>query len=284
MISRRNFIKTTALTAAASAFFPRFLQAAQKKVDIGLQLYTVRDQLKEDFTGTLRKLKKIGYTWLEAAGYSDGQFYGMSPAQFRKAVEDLGMKVISSHATFSADKQKEAIAAHVELGVKYLVYPGFPIPEHKTKDDFIKAAARLNAIGAACSKVGITFGYHNHDFEFIEMGDTRGYDFLLNYTEPEMVCFESDIYWMAYAGIDPMTYFGKYPGRFELWHVKDMKDGPDKGLTEVGTGIIPYAELFKSSDPAGMKYFFIEQDDCEMDPIESVEISYQNLLAILTEK
>jgi sugar phosphate isomerase/epimerase len=281
MISRRHFIRSTTITVAGAALIPNFLHAAPGKANIGLQLYTVRGQLAADFTGTLRKIKKTGYAWLEAAGYDDGKFYGMAPAEFRKIVQGMGMEVISSHASFTADKQKEALAAHKELGVKYLVYPGFPIPEHKTKNDFIQAAARLNAIGEACKKAGIKFGYHNHDFEFIQLGDIRGYDILMNYTEPSIVCFESDIYWMVYAGVDPVEYFGKYAGRIELWHVKDMKDDPDKGFAEVGTGTIPYDEIFQYAELSGMKYFFVEQDDCEMDPLLSIEISYNNLRTLL---
>ena len=284
MITRRNFIKTTAITAIGTAMIPKFIHASTIKHDVGLQLYTVRDQLEKDFMGTLRSLKKIGYTWLEAAGYNDGKFYGLAPAEFKKKIDNLGMKVISSHAMFNADKQKQAIAAHAELGVEYLVFPGFPVPEHKTKDDFMKAAARLNALGEACKTSGMKFGYHNHDFEFVELEGSRGFDILLNTTDSQKVCFESDIYWMIYAGVEPMSYFEKYPDRFELWHVKDMKATPDKGFTEVGTGIIPYGKMFETSDKSGMKYFFIEQDDCEIDPLESVQISYDNLQVILSGK
>lgn len=281
MISRRSFIKTTLLTTSAVAFLPRLLGATPGKTNIGLQLYTVRDAMSKDPKGTLKKIKRIGYTWLEAAGYSDGQFYGMAPAEFRKTVENIGLKVISSHATFPADKQRDAIAAHVELGVKYLVYPAFPIPEHKSKNDFIHAAARLNAIGAACNKSGIRFGYHNHDFEFADFDQMKGYDILVNSTEPSMVCFEADFYWMAYAGVDPLEYLGKYPGRFELWHIKDMKDDPGKGFAEVGEGVIPHDQIFNYTGLAGMKYFFVEQDACEMDPLLSAEISFNNLKNIL---
>jgi sugar phosphate isomerase/epimerase len=282
MSTRRNFIRNTALTSLGMAILPGLSRALPlKKANIGLQLYTVRDQLEADFTGTLRKIKKTGYTWLEAAGYGDGKFYGMAPAEFRKIVQGMGMEVISSHASFAADKQKEAITAHKELGVKYLVYPGFPIPEHNAKNDFIQAAARLNAIGAKCNKDGIRFGYHNHDFEFINFNDKKGYDILIENTEPSMVCFEPDIYWMTFAGVDPLEYFGKYAGRFELWHVKDMKGDPGKGFAEVGTGTINYDEIFKAAELSGMKYFFVEQDDCEMDPLLSIEVSYNNLRALL---
>jgi sugar phosphate isomerase/epimerase len=281
MITRRDFIRNTTFASVAAVLSPRMLKAADHKKDVGLQLYSVRDHLATDFKGTLRKLKKMGYTWLEAAGYGDGKFYGLPPAEFKKEVDRLGMKVISSHAMFTEDKQEQAIAAHSELGVEYLIFPGFPVPEHKTKDDFLNAAARLNKIGDACNKSGIKFGYHNHEFEFVQFDNNMGFDIMLTSTDPQKVCFESDIYWMIYAGVDPLKYFRDYPGRFELWHVKDMKDAPDRGFTEVGDGTIPYDEIFKYSGISGMKYFFIEQDDCDMDSLLSVRISYNNVKDLL---
>jgi sugar phosphate isomerase/epimerase len=281
MITRRTFIRTTAFASAAVMLSPGMLKAADRKKDVGLQLYTVRDHLATDFKGTLRKLKKIGYTWLEAAGYGDGKFYGLPPAEFKKEVDRLGMRVVSSHAMFTDDELEQAIAAHSELGVEYLIFPGFPVAEHKTKDDFLKAAARLNSIGDACNKSGIKFGYHNHDFEFVQFDNTKGFDIMLTSTDPQKVCFQSDIYWMIYAGVDPLQYFRDYPGRFDLWHVKDMKAAPDRGFTEVGDGTIPYRDIFKSSGISGMKYFFIEQDDCGMDSLLSVRISYNNVKDVL---
>jgi sugar phosphate isomerase/epimerase len=281
MITRRTFIKTTTLGSVAAMLCPGMLKAAALKKDIGLQLYTVRDQIARDLPGTLRDISRIGYSWLEAAGYSDGKFYGLPPADFRKTVDHLGMRVISSHAMFSADEQEQAIEAHSELGVENLIFPGFPVAEHNTRDDFLKAAERLNTIGEACNKSGIDFGYHNHAFEFVQFDNTRGFDIMLTSTDPQKVCFESDIYWMIYAGVDPLKYFRDYPGRFELWHVKDMKDTPDRGFTEVGDGIIHYDEIFKSSGISGMKYFFIEQDDCGMDSLLSVSISYNYIKDLL---
>jgi sugar phosphate isomerase/epimerase len=281
MITRRKFIQTTALTTIGSALLPGMLKAAPARQNVGIQLYTVRDHISQDLEGTLRKLRKIGYTWVEAAGYGDGKFYNLSPAEFKKMVEKMGMKVVSSHVTFNADKQKQAIEAHAELGVDYVVFPVFPIPERKTEDDFKRAAARLNAIGEACNKSNLRFGYHNHDFEFAKFNGTRGYDLLLNLTDQEKVTFECDIYWMKYAGIDPVAYFEKYPGRFRLWHVKDMNDSPEKGFTEVGEGIIPYAEYKNYMGLSGMEYFFVEQDECDKDPLLSAEISFQNLYNIL---
>ncbi|MBW6460831.1 MAG: sugar phosphate isomerase/epimerase [Bacteroidales bacterium] len=281
MQSRRNFLKTTLLSTFAMTMSPRLLRATPGKPAIGLQLYTIRDAMKADTRSTLEEVSRIGYTWLEAAGYADGQFYGMSPKEFNQLVTDLGMELVSSHATFNKESQQPVIDAHAEAGVKYLVYPVMPIPEKETAGDFKRAAQRLNEIGEACAKAGICFGYHNHAFEFERFEDQTGYDILLNETDPALVFFQADLYWIVYAGIDPEDYFNLHPGRFEHWHVKDMEDSPERSFAEVGEGVIDFEKIFKMKDLSGMKYFFVEQDACKRDPMESIFISYENLLNIV---
>lgn len=281
MITRRTFIRTTAFASFSAMLTPNLLKAATMNKDIGLQLYTLRDSISRDLPGTLANISAIGYTWLEAAGYSEGKFYGLQPREFKKMVDDLGMQMISSHATFEPEQQQQAIDAHARLGVKYLVYPMLPVTKKVTKDHFSRAASRLNEIGEACRLSGLKFGYHNHDFEFVKIEETTGFDLLLTLTDPKLVCFEADLYWMVYAGADPVNYFQKYPGRFELWHVKDMEDNPEKDFAPVGTGTIDYKRIFGQKQQAGMAYFFVEQDDCKIDPLESVKISYKNLKKIV---
>jgi sugar phosphate isomerase/epimerase len=282
MITRRSFIKTTTLATASALIMPGMLKAAPAKKDIGLQLYTVRDQMNSDLRGTLQKVAGIGYTWLEAAGYNDGKFYGMAPSEFRALVNGLGMQLISSHVSFSPEQSKQVIDAHLELDVPYVVYPWISMPEIPAADDYSRAASLFNKLGEDCKKEGLKFCYHNHDFEFKKIGETTGYDMLFDLTSPEFVCFEADIYWMTYANADPEGYFRKYPGRFELWHVKDMENTTERDFAPVGEGIIPYRNYFKdSARKAGMKYFFVEQDRCKLAPLESVAISYTNLKKIL---
>ena len=281
MFTRRNFLKTTLLSTFAMTMSPRLLSATPGKPDIGLQLYTIRDAMKADTRSTLEEVSRIGYTWLEAAGYSDGQFYGMFPKEFNQVVTDLGMELVSSHATFNKESQQQVIDAHAALGALYLVYPVMPTPGKETADDYRRAAQRLNEIGEACAKAGIRFGYHNHAFEFERFEDQTGYDILLNETDPALVFFQADLYWMIYAGIDPEDYFSLHPGRFEHWHVKDMEDSPERSFAEVGEGVIDFIKIFKMKDLSGMKYFFVEQDACKRDPMESISISYKNLLKIV---
>jgi sugar phosphate isomerase/epimerase len=281
MITRRNFIRTASLSAVAVTVLPEILRASPIRPDVGLQLYTLRDLIGIDLKGTLKKVAGIGYTWLETAGYTDGKFYGLPPAEFRKMVEDLGMKVISSHASVTPEDVQKAIEAHIEVGASYIIYPWVSMPEQPARDDYSRLAKRLNDLGEACMNAGLKFGYHNHAFEFIKIGDTTGYDILMQESEPVNVCFESDLYWMVFAGVDPVHYFKKYPGRFKLWHVKDMENTPDKGFAPVGTGSIDFSRIFAEKETAGMDYFFVEQDSCKDDPVKSVKISYKNMVRMI---
>lgn len=281
MQTRRNFLKTTFLSTIALALSRELIGASSSKTHIGLQLYTVRDAMRQDLTGTMQMISRIGYTWLEAAGYSEGRLYGLKPGEFRTLAEDLGMQLISSHSTFDAESQQAVIDAHAELGVPYLVYPIFPVQGNSRAADYQKAAQRLNEIGEACASAGIRFGYHNHAFEFEKFEDRVGYDILLDETDPGLVFFQADLYWMVYAGVDPLACMARYPGRFEHWHVKDMEEGPGRSFTEVGEGVIDFGKIFRMKEGSGMKYFFVEQDTCPGDPMESIAISYRNLQGII---
>ena len=281
MTTRRNFIKTTTLTAIGTAFLPHMLNANPRKKNIGLQLYTLRDQMNVNIPKTLNRVAEIGYTWLEAAGYGNGKFYGLAPKEFKTLVDDLGMQVISSHCGFKVEESSQVIDAHAELGVTYLVYPWMSMPETPSSDDYKKTTELFNELANLSGNAGLKFGYHNHDFEFKKIGDTTGFDILLNQTDPEKVCFEADFYWMVYAGVDPLEYIHKYPGRFELWHIKDMEDSPDRLFAPVGTGVIDFKRIFNDKKVSGMKYFFVEQDKCKDEPLKSVEISYKNLVSLV---
>jgi len=278
MITRRSFIKTTTLATVSALVVPGLLKCAAPRKYIGLQLYTVREQMKKDLLGTLQQVARIGYTWLEAAGYKDGKFYGMIPAEFKAIVNDLGMKLISSHVAFNKNQSQQVIDAHLELGVPYVVYPWMSMPDQPSKEDYYIKADLFNELGESCKNAGLKFGYHNHDFEFVKINETTAYDILLERTEPGLVCMEADLYWMRYANVDPLHYFSEYPGRFELWHVKDMEDSPERDFAAVGEGTIQFAKYFNEATlDSGMKFFFVEQDRCKIDPLESIEISYKYL-------
>lgn len=279
MTNRRDFLKTTAAFTAATMIFPMAACAQEKKV-IGLQLYTVRDKIQQDLKSTLEKLAKIGYNSIEAAGYSitDGTFYGMAAKPFVEFVNGLGMPLHSSHTVFELDSAEKVIADAAATGAKYIIYPYLSDQFRTNLDGWKATAEKFNKMGEIAKKNGIKFGYHNHAFEFEKMDGQIPYDLLLTQTDPSLVTFEMDLYWVTRGGHNPIDFFKKYPGRFELWHVKDMVKTEDMFFAPVGTGRMDFTGIFAEKKTAGMKYFFVEQDSFkDLDPMESVEMSFKYL-------
>ncbi len=279
MSNRREFLLTTAAFAAATMILPMAACAQEKKV-IGLQLYTVRDKIQQDLKSTLEKLAKIGYNSVEAAGYSatDGTFYGMAPKAFAELLNGLGMPLTSSHTVFELDSAEKVIADAASTGAKYIIYPYLSDQFRTNLDGWKTTAEKFNKMGEIAKKNGIKFGYHNHAFEFDKMEDQVPYDILLTQTDPSLVTFELDLYWATRGGHNPIDLFKKYPGRFDLWHVKDMVKTDDMFFAPVGSGRMDFAAIFAEKKTAGMKYFYVEQDSFkDMDSLESVEISFNYL-------
>lgn len=272
MTSRRTFIKSASAMALGTmglSAIPSF--AAKGKAPYGLILYTVRDDMKKDPVKTLEQVASIGYKVLEAAGYSNGKLYGMDPAEFKRTVDSFGMKLISSHTGVTMDNIDKVIDDAHKAGLKYVIKPSF---HAKSIDEFKKGADEFNKFGEKFKAAGIQFGYHNHSFEFKKTGGQIPYDMLLKGTDPKLVTFELDLFWITKGGHDPWEYFAKYPGRFQLWHVKDMEGTGKKIMTEVGNGVIDYDKIFSESKKSGMKYYFVEQDTCvNHTPLESIKIS-----------
>lgn len=274
-MKRRDFLITSSAFAATNmfAFTPAF---ATVKKSIGVQLYTVRKEINKDLIGTLKKVADIGYTSIELAGYRDGKFYGSSPKEFKSIANDLGLKVISSHNGIRPELIEKIVEDNVSLGVEYTVLPYLGNTQRKTLDDYKKLSESFNTYGEICKKAGIKFAYHNHAFEFDVMDDKIPYDVLLEGTDPDLVKFEMDLYWLKKAGKDPLDYFDNYPGRFTMWHVKDMDPASGK-YTEVGSGNIDFKEIFNNAPKSGMQYFFVELDNSERPALESIKISYDYL-------
>jgi len=259
--------------------------------DFGLQLWSVRDAMAEDPKGTLKKLSDIGYTDIESAGYENGAFYGMKPTEFKKVISDLGLKMRSSHTkTGVGDPEfvgsmtngwKQVIEDAKEVGAQSLVLGWIGEDERKSIDDYKRLSELLNKCGEIANDYGIKLGYHNHEFEFEKFGDIVAYDYLLENTDADKVFFEMDHYWVKKGNADTFAYFNKYPGRFPVWHVKDMDDTQEQFFTEVGSGIIDYVEIFKKQKQAGLKYFYVEQDAYkDIEPLASVEKSHDYLKGI----
>jgi sugar phosphate isomerase/epimerase len=279
MTNRRDFLKTTAMATAASFVFPAIAGTSEKKI-IGLQLYTVRDKIKLDLKSTLEKMASIGYNSVEAAGYNiaDGTFYGMAPKAFAGLLKELGMPLYSSHTVFEPDVAEKVIADAAATGAKYIIYPFLPEQFRTNLDGWKSTADKFNKLGEIAKKNGIQFGYHNHAFEFEKVDGQIPYDLLLSRTDSSLVTFEMDLYWVTRGGYNPVDYFKKYPGRFQLWHVKDMVKTDDMFFAPVGSGRIDFASIFAEKRTAGMKYFFVEQDSFKnLDPFESIEMSYNYL-------
>lgn len=284
MDTRRTFIKKSGTFAVGSLVIPSVMSYTKEKTkDIGLQIYSVRAQLAEDFEGTLKQVAKIGYKWIELADYNNGKFYNKTPVEFKKLINDLGMEIISSHTGVEIkgvdmSNAKKLADAHAELGLKYVIKPWLVEERRVSADSYKKVAEELNKVGEIMKSRGLKFGYHNHDFEFETVEDHIPFDILLSETDKELVTFEIDLYWIKKGGKNSIDYFKKYPGRFELYHVKDMDNTEESYFTEVGHGIINFKELFSYKDLAGMEYFFVEQDTCRnYSPLESVKISFDYL-------
>lgn len=248
------------------------IEVMQKKV--GVQIYSVRNELEKDFNGTLEKLSEIGFNYIEAYGLStDGTLYGMSPTDYKNTVEYNGMSLVSSHSTyFTVEEAPVVIKAAKQAGLEYVIVPWL---NEDLRSDYDAIAKTFNEVGAMFKEAGIGFGYHNHDFEFFPIEDGRiPLEILIEGTDPENVDFQLDLYWVAKAGSDPVAFINKYPGRFASFHVKDA----DKELnqTTVGEGIIDFKTILSAPKVSGMKFYFIEDERTD-DPIGNLSKGLGNL-------
>ncbi len=293
--NRREFLRLSAVGALGMmAFSPLACTSAaatdKKSYGVGLQLYTIRDAMDADVQGSLQKLSDLGYKNLELASYSNGKFYGFSPVEFKKMVNDLGMEIISSHTQVEAtgitlDNAQKMADDHAELGVKYCVQP-WVNEEDRNIEAYKKMVADLNEVGRIMKGTGIQFGYHNHNFEFENInGVVPYYDIFMPEMDKDLITMEIDLFWVSKAGQDPVDMFNKYPGRFQLFHLKDMakKQEPyfdviKDDITAVGEGVIDFKRILAAKEVAGMKYMFVEDDNQgNGKPFEAVETSINNL-------
>lgn len=282
---KTNFIKPLVFIALTAIIIGGLSQSsfAKKKKDIGLQMYSLRDDLKKDVKGTIEKMGKIGYTSMEAASFDNGKFYGMEPEVFKALLEANGMKLVSSHtgANYTGDQASwdaamiwwdMAIAAHKKAGCKYIVKPSMGDYPYKNLEALKKTCEYFNAIGEKCNAAGIRFGYHNHNKEFTKIVDADDlvYDYMVKNTDPKKVTFELDVYWIYKGGQNAVEYFNKYPKRFELLHIKDEK--------EIGaSGLIDFKPIYENRAKAGTKVCFVEVERYDFEPFVSVQKSFDFL-------
>jgi sugar phosphate isomerase/epimerase len=272
------------LSAMMAGFFTESAQAKGGKKNFGLQLFSLRDDLKKDPKAAIEELGKIGYSYVEAASYDNGKFYGMEPEEFKALCDKNGMKFISSHtgADYKGDQESwdaamkwwdQAIEAHKRAGCKIIIKPSMGSYAYSGLEGLKKTCEYFNAVGEKCNKAGVRFGYHNHTNEFKNIPGTDQviYDYMLQNTDPKKVTFEMDVYWIYKGGKYSVDYFNKYPGRFELLHIKDKKD--------LGaSGEMDFKPIFENSKKAGTKLFIVENEQYDYPPMESVKKCYDFLM------
>lgn len=292
-MKRRNFLRNSALFSLSGLIARNTFSQDEKRKEaligpIGIQLYTVRDDMQKNPIETIRKIAGIGYKDVECAGYTERKFYGMSKKEFKKLLMDNGLTMKSGHTGTGQQNpaQKATMVNNWEafcedaayMGQEYVVCAYLTEDERKTIDQYKKLAELFNSCGEVAKSFGLTFAFHNHDFEFVKIDKQVPFDIFLNETDAALVKFELDHFWIKKAGYNANYFFDRYPGRFPLWHVKDMSNDADKTFETVGKGSIDWKEVFNLRKASGMKYFYVEQDAVRKGTaMESIVNSYQYL-------
>jgi sugar phosphate isomerase/epimerase len=300
MISRRRFMEQVGAYGAAALVpagppFRVGVLPQTRRYKLGLQLYTVRAPLRQDVDGTLKRIAGIGYEELETYGFDPQgiRYYGLDAKEFAKRLADLNMTTPSGHydlnrfVSTSVDELKgymdRCIQGARAIGQSYITWPLID-QDSRTIDTFKVVAERLNIIGAQAKSAKLQVAYHNHDFEFAEQGGTRGYDVILKETDPALVKLQMDLYWIARASQTPRDLFKRAPGRFVMWHVKDVHP-VSKDYTEVGNGTIDFTKIWPDAELAGLQHFFVEQGgNFTHDPIRSITDSAEYVKRVLLKR
>ena len=277
MTTRRNFLLQSGALAASTIIMPSFNVAPYKpEKNLGIQLYTFRKEMDADALGTLKQIASIGIKKIESARSAKGHYYGFAPKEMKKVCNDLGMKLVSGHVHLD-DGWQQTMDEAAESGQEYLICSTMP-SKGQTVDNYKSVADAFNKAGEACKKMGLNFGYHNHAYEFESENGKVLYDVLLSNTQADLVHMELDLGWVIVGGKDPLDYFKKFPGRFPLWHLKDM-DMTRKESTEFGKGGLDIAKMLENKKESGVKHIFIEQEEYASTPLESMK---QNLAYLNT--
>lgn len=282
-MKRRNFLQSAALAGSAALVAPSALAEAMRREKIkefGFQSYTVRDFIMKDMAGTLKRLRKAGYTNMEGFNFGEGKLLGKPIAEAKEIISDNKITLKSIHIMTPnlGDNMQKTIDDAAELGTEYLVCAYLMPNERESIDQYKALCEQFNTFGEMAKKSGIQFAYHNHDFEFQEIDGQLPMDVILKETSSSNVQIELDIYWARKAGINPLTFFRDNSGRVPLWHVKDLSLDEGQPMTEIGNGIIDWKQIFAHKKDAGLRYFFIEQDaNFEVDSLTSLETSIKHL-------
>jgi sugar phosphate isomerase/epimerase len=290
MISRRRFFKQAGAYASAVLMLPE-----PRHYKLGLQLFTIRAPLRQDVDGTLKRVAAIGYEEVETYGFDpEGiRYYGLDAATFAQRLTDLNLTTpsghydLNQHVNTSIDQLKRymdrCILGARALGQSYITWPLIDA-DSRTLEKFKVVAERLNIAGEQARSAQLQLAYHNHDFEFVDQNGTRGYDIILNETDPALVKLQMDLYWVARASQTPNELFRRAPGRFVMWHVKDVHR-VSRDYTEVGNGTIDFTTIWPDAELAGLKHFFVEQGgNFTRDPIDSITVSAEYVQRVLLKR
>lgn len=276
---RRTFLATLGLAACRAAVGWRQdgLAGAQPLLDrIGLQLYTVRGEMARDFVGTLERVAAVGYREVEFAGY-----FERTPSEVKAQLDRLGLSAPSAHVAFPSQREawNRALATAAEIGHRYVTVPWIPQDLRRSLDDWKRVGELFNRAGGDAAAAGLRFAYHNHDFEFVPVEGEVPFDILLANTDPGLVAFQLDLYWITKAGFDPIEYLSAHRGRFPMVHVKDSAGAPAHRMVIVGEGAIEWSSVLARALQAGTEHFFVEHDEPE-DPLAFIHRSYEYLVSL----
>ena len=275
--NRRNFIQHSSMLAAGALVLPSIACKSATNSEIttkvaepiikggldqfGIQLYTLRDEMPKDPKGVLKKISEFGYNTIESYEGKDGMFWGMTNKEFKAYMDELNLKIVSSHINIDKDLERKAAEA-AEIGMDYVVCPY--VGPQTSMDAWKGITDKFNAAGEICKKAGIQFAYHNHAYTFKAFSGMIPHDYLMDNTDPDLVKHEMDIYWVVTGGADPIEYLKKYSGRFTLCHVKDrLKDAAadeNEASCNLGTGKIDFPTILAVAKEHGMEHYILEQE------------------------
>lgn len=270
-MNRRKFIEAMGILGTAALLpIPGYSAAKKPKYKMGLQLFSVNENMTKDPIGTLKAVTTMGYEDFETFGFDGkkGTFYGRSASEFKNILEDFQSSASSGHFGFSSylEKSEDELMRFVDqciegariLNMKYITWPWLA-PEQRTIDNYKLMSGKLNRIGERVNSAGLGFAYHNHGFEFQDHGGENGFDIILKETDPALVKLQMDIYWVMHSSKrSPKTLVKEQPGRYVMWHIKDM-DKKTKDYTELGNGSINYADILPDQAESGLEFYFLEQ-------------------------
>lgn len=287
-MNKREFLTQISILGAGLLVLPTVgCMAQENNASFGIQLYSLKDEIENGVENVVSKVAKAGYHYVEAYGYSTtGGFWGLSTQQFKTLLDKNGLTCPSAHYDFGLYQQtgdleiiKDYIKTAKILGNEYIVIPYMEPDVYKSEATTKVWISQINTASELVKDAGLKLAYHNHDIEFYDLGNGKNaFEMLLNGTE---IDFEMDIYWVVRAKKDPIKLINDYPGRFKLWHIKDMNKSDASKNAEIGSGTINFPSIIKEAKKAGLKYPFVEQENYKMDAFESISISAKYLQKIL---